>query len=178
MVNRLVNISYFVSFVYSSNNPIKRLSLWSDLISVAIGRSDVWLVMGGFNNVLYTYKRMGSKMVHWRETQPFAECLAGSGLTDLKARGCYFTWVKRGVNGIKKSSKINRALINLEWMGVVPDSIANFLPPGVSGHSPIIVQWNIATNKFYPFRFNNSWPLILGFRDVAKEVWQSTRLCG
>lgn len=113
-------------------------------------------VMGDFNNVLYTYEKIGGEMVHRKETQPFTDCLSISGFIDLKAKGCYFPWVKRGENGNRKSSNIDWALVNLEWMSILPGIIANFLPQGVSYHSPIIVEWSGTTNKFYPFRFNNS----------------------
>lgn len=53
------------------------------------------MVMEYFNNLLYTYDRIGGEQVHLRETEPLVECLANNGLTDLKSKGCCFTWVRR-----------------------------------------------------------------------------------
>lgn len=132
--NSHLDVTFCITFIYASNIPYERLILWDDLKQVSIGRKEAWIALGDFNNVLYSFERLGGEQVHWRETKLFVECITENGLIDLKAKGCYFMWVRRGENGDRKCSKIDRALVNMEWLSPMSDSTANFLSPGVSDH--------------------------------------------
>lgn len=93
------------------------------------------------------------------------------GLVDLKSSRCFYTWNKRGNNANRVWSKIDRILVNLEWLASIQVCSAGFLPPGVSGHSPMIIDWKDRCFKTYPFRFNNKWTLIECFREFIGIEW-------
>lgn len=82
--NSRLNVTFFVTFVYASNSYTERQVLWNDLKEVAFGRMEAWIVLGDFNNVLYSYEWVGGELVHWRETEQFVECVAENGLIHLK----------------------------------------------------------------------------------------------
>lgn len=89
--NSHLNVSFCVTFIYSSNIQNERLILWDDLNHVSIGRNEAWIVLGDFNNVLYSYERIRGEQVYLRETEPFVDCVTENGLADYKVRGCYHT---------------------------------------------------------------------------------------
>lgn len=66
-------------------------------------------------------------------------------------------------------SKIDRVLVNMEWLNCIPDCTANFLPPGVSDHSPAILIWNENPKKVSPFRINNKWTTVSSFRATVEK---------
>lgn len=136
------------------------------------------MVIGDFNSVLYTYERMGGEHVHWRETEPLAKCLTNSRLIDLKSKGCYYTWVRRGESGDRKCSKIDRVVFNMEWLSLVPDCTTNFLQPVVSDHYPILIEWDSAKRRVFPFRYNNRWSLLPSYKEFVTSTWNETLVLG
>lgn len=54
-LNSGVNVTFFVNFVYVMNNSLERLVLWDDLRVSSIGRTEAWITLGDFNNVLNLY---------------------------------------------------------------------------------------------------------------------------
>ncbi|KAF9619288.1 hypothetical protein IFM89_006475 [Coptis chinensis] len=77
---------FHFTVVYTSNKRAERLILWEDLISLKASFSGPWCVVGDFNNALYSHERIGTVLVHPRETTPFANCLNTIGLYEHKSR--------------------------------------------------------------------------------------------
>ncbi|KAF5205863.1 RNA-directed DNA polymerase, eukaryota, Reverse transcriptase zinc-binding domain protein [Thalictrum thalictroides] len=68
-------------------------------------------------------------------------------------------------------TRIDRILINQPWSNMFPCCGAEFLPHGVSDHSPAKLIWHDFTKKAGPFRFSNAWYYLPGFTDLVTEVW-------
>lgn len=66
------------------------------------------MVRGGFNNVLAPAKRVGS-MVSVNETIEFKNCVS-----DLKYKGCFFTWNNKQEGANRIFCKLDRVLCNEE----------------------------------------------------------------
>lgn len=82
------NCEFFRFVIYANNNLQERELLWKDLCDFSPVNTPQ-LVAGDFNNVLYSYERIGGDPVHPRETMPFFDCISSTGLMDLKSQG-YF----------------------------------------------------------------------------------------
>ena len=68
--------------------------------------------------------------------------------------------------------RINRALINPQWLDKFPTAYANYLPSGISDHSPIVI--NIAQTskkKGFPFKFYNYWTSFERFANTVNLSW-------
>lgn len=70
-------------------------------------------------------------------------------------------------------SKIDRAVVNSEWIHIFPLSCAIFLKSGVSYHSPCIVkmgeeQWEGPR----PFRFCEMWKTDPRFKELIEIAWE------
>ena len=60
---------------------------------------------------------------------------------DLRYIGEQFTWSNRRYNREDFSQrKLDRALVNQEWLDKFSDSFAHFQALGISDHSPIVVH--------------------------------------
>ncbi|XP_077222163.1 uncharacterized protein LOC143856007 [Tasmannia lanceolata] len=68
--------------------------------------------------------------------------------------------------------KLDRALVNEEWLCCYPLSLANFKNPGLSDHCPIIIQSleaNVHGSK--PFKFHDMWLEDLSLYEVVDKAW-------
>lgn len=82
--------------------------------------------------------------------------------------------MKRGEYGNRKWSKINRILVNIEWLDIMQECVVNFLPAGVSCHTLTVIEWSVGSKKIYLFKFNNGWNLIKGIREKIETKWEPT----
>ncbi|KAI3472118.1 hypothetical protein Pfo_029606 [Paulownia fortunei] len=79
-------------------------------------------------------------------------------LDDLKAIGLHFTWNSGGDGSIRKFRKLDRVLVNSCWKDYFPLSQAEYLPFGISDHTPI----------FFDF-----WLQHKHFLDLVADIWSS-----
>ncbi|XP_074318450.1 uncharacterized protein LOC141655262 [Silene latifolia] len=139
--------SYWYTCVYGFNDQNMRRELWDNLKSYSDNCNDAWAIGGDFNNVLSFQKRIG----------------------DIKAIGSYFTWNNKQGVGTRRYSRLDRLLVNEEWLRIFPEAFANFLPEGIFDHCPCVVQFGVATQrKKSPFKYYNMWSLFPGFTQL---VW-------
>jgi len=82
---------------------------------------------------------VGGQQVSHAEINALKGCMDACSLFELKQRGCFYTWNNKHVY-----SRIDRLLVNTEWLDVFTKSEATFLPQGVSDHSPVVISfyWN------------------------------------
>lgn len=59
----------------------------------------------------------------------------------------------------------------MEWLKCMPYCTANFLPLGVSDHSPAVLVWNEVPKKVSSFIFNNKWTVVIGFKPMVEKAW-------
>ena len=63
-------------------------------------------------------------------------------------------------------------LVNLVWLDVFAGSEASFLTPGVSDHTPMIVQLGISLHhRALPFKFFNFWVNNPSFLEIVNAAW-------
>lgn len=92
-------------------------------------------------------------------------------LQDIKARGAFYTWSNRSESR-RIMSKLDRCLVNSHWLNSYPQNEAEFLNPGISDHSPIVLSWlpNIPKGPS-PFKFFLTWMKDPEFANVLQSVW-------
>ncbi|XP_075079928.1 uncharacterized protein LOC142165228 [Nicotiana tabacum] len=99
-----------------------------------------WILCGNFNNGLNTENRI-RQPVTAREIQGFQEMINNLQLTPLRSTGWYFTWCNKQPVASRVYSKIDWALGNFQWLKQYRHIEADFLNPGVSDHSPILLRF-------------------------------------
>ncbi|XP_074278443.1 uncharacterized protein LOC141602034 [Silene latifolia] len=129
---RIWSCQFLYTLVYGFNKDKERESLWKSLVSIGKGVDSRWMVCGDFNILMDMNERIGGAEVQWHNVLPMKQMAANCDLTELKSIGAFFTWNNKHENGSKFYSKIDRVLINAEWLNDFPDCYANFLPEGHS----------------------------------------------
>lgn len=133
------NKSFFLTMVYGYNTYVERRSLWTDLGLVSsFASSSPWAVAGDFNSYLHTSESVGSQG-HWTTSmREFKDCILQLGLSDLRYIGANLTWCDSSVH-CRIMRKLDRVIVNDCWLDNFQMSLANFLPRGLSDHSPSAV---------------------------------------
>lgn len=148
------------SFVYAFNHANDRKVLWREMEAVAasaVGNVYPWIVQGYFNVILSSDEH--SRGTHLgagnSAMRDFQDAVRYCGLTDLAQVGSVFTWINRQEeNPISK--KLDRVLVNSQWLSAYPVSFTTFEAGGVSDHLRIWTQLKPAepTNR-KPFKFHS-----------------------
>ncbi|CAI9094645.1 OLC1v1030420C1 [Oldenlandia corymbosa var. corymbosa] len=86
--------------------------------------------------------------------------------------GKLYTWYNNRVGEERVYAKLDRALVNGEWVDTFPDSLVSVQMEGISDHTPLVVQIeNKIQKKATPFKFFNMWSLKDQFRVIVQRSW-------
>ncbi|XP_077249743.1 uncharacterized protein LOC143889425 [Tasmannia lanceolata] len=163
-----------VTMVYAKNAGSDKRILWDDLRVVASSINKPWVVAGDFNIVRFCEERYGGPGPIQGDIEDFNSCIFDCYLSDLKALGHTFSWTNKSAPKNLKLRKLDRALVNEEWLCSYPLSLANFKNPGLSDHCPIIIQ-TLEPNSHdrKPFKFHDMWLEDLSLYEVVEKAWAS-----
>ncbi|XP_074305781.1 uncharacterized protein LOC141641002 [Silene latifolia] len=126
---------WWISMVYGFNRVVDRLPLWHSLQLMHQVVAGPWVVMGDFNSVLAMDERIGSE-ISVAEMRDFQDCVDNCGIGDIPAHGAFFTWNNKQDVGDVVFSRIDRAMVNDEWLIKYPDTLTMFHPEGLFDHCP------------------------------------------
>ncbi|KAK9665053.1 hypothetical protein RND81_14G087100 [Saponaria officinalis] len=163
-------VCFRATFIYASNDAKVREELWSSMVRIS-GLVQSWIILGDFNVVRDVQERISESAPALTDILAFNACLLRCGLDDLKGLGCSLTWTNKQDGNKRVWSKLDRALVNGSWLADYLSSSANFLPSGISDHSPCIVS--IFEDKKRPPRFNflHCWVNHPSYIDVVQSAW-------
>ncbi|XP_074291709.1 uncharacterized protein LOC141618494 [Silene latifolia] len=104
-----------------------------------------WVVLGDFNNVMFANERIG-KIFKDEEMLPFQSTVALCDLQDMKSTGAFFTWNNKQPSETRIFGRIDRVLVNDEWLNKWPDWFARFQP------EVVLAGWNVGAIGTTMFR--------------------------
>ena len=135
-----------------------------------------WIIVGDFNATLSSCEHSRAKdykgdqigMMHFQEVM--TDCM----VTDLPYTWAPFTWWNKRVED-PIGKKLDRALVNSEWLNHYPHSSAQFDAGGVSDHARCVIRTSGTVNQARKtFRFFNCLTEHPDFLATVKEVWDTT----
>ncbi|KAH7834595.1 hypothetical protein Vadar_017721 [Vaccinium darrowii] len=161
---------FSIFVIYGKNLAHDRLPLWFELCSLfPLLGSTAWALMGDFNVVRKPEERVSG--FDAAATTDFNDCLDNLNMEDMVTKGFWFTWTnKRGGLGDNKS-RLDRVLINNEWVDLFSDSEVVGHAPGVSDHCALVLTVLPKKFKACPFRFYNFWMADSRFQDLLISAW-------
>lgn len=151
--------------------------LWQALQVLVEQNQDVCVcIVGDFNTIRFREERVGrSRSFDPRETEKFEDFITQSNLFDVPLRGRFFTWYRP--DGTCKS-KLDRALINEEWIEKWPGVMLKGIDRSTSDHCPILMHNNSKDWGPRPFRFLNVWTTHPNFLPFVEDKWRSYKVEG
>ncbi|XP_070014729.1 uncharacterized protein [Nicotiana sylvestris] len=108
------------------------LSMWQKLRQINSIQQGPWLAMGDFNSVLNSQDRQHGTIIQDVETKDFREFMSDTSMNELPTMGRDYTWTNNHTY-----SRIDRGLVNINWMMTMPDLCIQILEPSFSNHSPL-----------------------------------------
>ena len=165
--------------IYAFNTGAERVQLWEELrgTRAAYGHLALpWILLGDFNVTLASSEH--SRALDYRTDQVgmqhFQEATTDCSVMDLPYTGAMFTWWNKR-EGDPIGKKLDRALVNQEWLTRYPQSCAHFDAGGISGHARCLIRLTGTTNEARkPFRFFNYLTEHNDFLPTIKGVWDTS----
>ncbi|KAK9676789.1 hypothetical protein RND81_11G100900 [Saponaria officinalis] len=152
-----------------SNNAAVRQGLWDSLVHFGASVGP-WIVMGDFNVIRYEWEKISHTPVT-SDLLAFNDCILSCGLDDMNCTGCEYPWHNRQESGSVVYSKLDRVMINNDWSRAFTQTSAQFLPPGLSHHSPSLVTFHGDPLPRKWFSYLNCWADHPNFRDLVLDAW-------
>jgi endonuclease/exonuclease/phosphatase family metal-dependent hydrolase len=162
------DFDWVCSVVYGPHSEESRLLCWEELSSIRQRWAVPWCIVGDFNTI-----RTPSKRLECTRFSPsmhsFSDGIDSHNLIDLPLVGGCFTW-SSGTTPLSMS-RIDRALVSLDWEAHYSDVLLRLLPRPISDHYPLLmVAVGMAGGKS-SFKFENMWLKEEGFVDKVQNWW-------
>ncbi|KAJ8774442.1 hypothetical protein K2173_016888 [Erythroxylum novogranatense] len=183
-IDVLVNVAYlgewrFTGF-YGRPNRNERRESWGLLKDFARQHDYPWLCCGDFNSILGQHEKKGGKLQPNFLMQDFREGIIEAGVSDLPMSGYPFTWDNGREGDDWVEAKLDRFLANDAWRSRFAQSKAAVVEYSSSDHLPIFLQVRLYLPRSASriFRFENSWCLENGCREIVKNIWSDPNISG
>ncbi|XP_074277684.1 uncharacterized protein LOC141601313 [Silene latifolia] len=144
--------TFTFTVVYGSNDDEERNELWEHLRDM--------------------HDQYKGREVTWADIANFRSCVNYCGLTDIKGQGAFVTWNNKQVPASRGFSRIDRFMVNADWLDVYPEGYAHFLPEGLFDHNPCVCYRRLTRmRRKNQFKYYNMWSLAPDFKTVVKDSW-------
>ncbi|XP_077232359.1 uncharacterized protein LOC143869136 [Tasmannia lanceolata] len=161
-----------LSAIYASNDAPERRQLWSSLVGLVPAAPVPWIALGDFNITRFADERWGGADPNTSDMNEFNACIEDCSLLDLRSVGQTLSWTNSSRTGHLKLRRLDRALVNEEWLHGFPISYVHYKNPGLSDHSPIIVSTSpVQSTGGKPFKFHNMWLSDTSLYEVVERAW-------
>ncbi|XP_070014213.1 uncharacterized protein [Nicotiana sylvestris] len=123
-----------VNVVYGKHNIQDRKSIWKDLKGTMNGVNWPSVLMGDFNSIMSIEDRIQGNLVQDVEVRDFKNIVGEVGLIEIRTIGRYYTWTNNTVH-----SRIDRILVNVEWIQKWPQMEGIIMQHEFSDHCPLMI---------------------------------------
>ncbi|XP_074288696.1 uncharacterized protein LOC141613853 [Silene latifolia] len=164
--------TFYLTMIYAFNAGAERAELWNWLNYFALQCPGPWALAVDFNTVIHPDERMGGHTKQ-EDMEEFLNCLGNCGMVDILATGAFFTRNNKQDVEHRKHSRLDRFLINQEWLDMFPNMAAHIHPEGLLDHTPcVICNMHLNNGKARSFKYFNMWSSASAFLPTVQEVWK------
>ena len=125
----------------------KRYISWHLLDSLSTQCNMPWVVMGDFNEILYSDEKLGGAEREAKQMVAFSECLNKCGLVDLGFIRQKYTWCNGRFWGERTKLRLDRVVANKDWMLRFPVARVFHFSMSISDHYLIKLSLKRDQNK-------------------------------
>lgn len=102
-------------------------------------------------------------------------CVQQCALVDMRWQGVHFTWSNKQQVERMVYIKIDRVMVNDEWLKHFPDAFTWFQTAIFLDHALALVHLaRVDNQKKSSFKYNNMWALSSHFSDIVTRIWKVT----
>ncbi|KAF9593955.1 hypothetical protein IFM89_026215 [Coptis chinensis] len=163
--------NFLLTFVHASSSYGIRRQLWQEL-SLLGTSGQAWAVIGDFNIVTSIAERKGGGTPCISAMDDFNHFIHLNALIDSTTSGFKYSWCNKRWGSKHMLQKIDRMLVNQDWLKGNVGWRSKILKRKLSDHSPI-VGWNTCIPKPHniPFQFRKAWLSHDTLREVVADSW-------
>ncbi|KAL8557496.1 hypothetical protein ACS0TY_004798 [Phlomoides rotata] len=163
--------------VYAPCSYTEKKGVWDTIRLVIDQNSEACIcVVGDFNAIRSPEEGVGrGEGGDPRNMVKFDDFISLYNLMDMPLSSRTFTWYRP--DGTCKT-KLDRMLVNSEWIARWPDQVLNGLSRTLSDHCPIYMESARKNWGPRPFRFINAWVKHPNFKDFFESKWCSYQVHG
>lgn len=156
------------------NNP----NIWNEIEEFLEPQDMPVCILGDFNAIMSTNEKRGGVGALSADNRRFRAWIHSNGLVDLGHHGPAYTWSNKQGARSYVSSRLDRALANIQWTVQNPESAVFHLPRFNSDHLPVLLRTNPKrARKMSTFRCESWWVLKPGFKEVCEKAAEQGGNC-
>jgi hypothetical protein len=152
-----------------------KFKTWDKLRELSVSQNLPWIVIGDFNEILFSHEKEGGNPRPLSCMQAFQDALTDCELEDLGYSGNNFTW-KRG----RIRERLDRAVANGAWNIMHPGAVLQHLEYTRSDHHPILLdtdyQQTVVDHSKKSKKFEARWLHEKGFREMVEKTWSNASM--
>jgi hypothetical protein len=152
--------------IYGEPHWEDKYKTWNGIRHLHAQSSLPWVLIGDFNEILYSHEKEGGNPRPQQFMQAFRDVLYDCNLEDLGFSGDKFTW-----RGGRICERLNRALANDAWLAMHPHASLHHLDSMRSDHRSILLETEVqpeVTTKGSP-KFQAKWLREESFHTVVEQ---------
>lgn len=161
--------------VYGPFTKEDRECLWEEFGAIRGLWGEPWCVGGDFNVILSQGERSRQGRIS-PAMRRFAQVMNDLELVDLPLQGGTFTWSGGFQN--QAWARLDRFMVSPSWLDQFRNVTQKRLSRPISDHFPIIIEGGGIKRGPVPFRFENMWLKVEGFKDLLRSWWQGMSVSG
>ncbi|CAI9108335.1 OLC1v1007905C1 [Oldenlandia corymbosa var. corymbosa] len=151
-------------------------------VKITEGRRNVTgkrIMMGDFNCMRKAEERIGGTYGISPDTE-FNKMIETNKLWEMKVNGGRFTWSNKQLGDMRILSRIDRIMVNEEWLQKFPEAYANVLPAGISDRNAFLIRWGdqvyASRNGYNSGFYKKAWSIVEeDVCDVVLEFFKTGR---
>uniref|UniRef100_A0A803PIJ1 Reverse transcriptase domain-containing protein n=1 Tax=Cannabis sativa TaxID=3483 RepID=A0A803PIJ1_CANSA len=159
--------------VYGPPYDDEKAWFWEEFTSYVSKEEEPWAVMGDLNVNLNREDKMGGRRFLEKDGKILQSFLDYTGGVDLGFKGCKYTWLNKRFNGGLIRERIDRVIVNTEWLSGCPNGGVHNLPIVASDHGPLILDTKMKKGRgSRVFHFYEAWLRESSCKEVIMDTWK------
>ena len=99
-----------------------------------------WLYIGDFNMILSQFEKYDGRLYACSSNDLFHSFLDSFGMVDLGFSSNPFTWSNKRQDHHLIKERIDRGIVNSQWIHLFPHFFVHHLPTQIFDHNPILLN--------------------------------------
>ncbi|XP_062005939.1 uncharacterized protein LOC133723125 [Rosa rugosa] len=151
---------------------------WSSWNNRGSGEDIPWLVIGDLNEILGPFEREGGALWNPNRRHYLRSFMNINSLLDIGYKGQRFTWARKQGDTIVLQERLDRCLVDKNWLLGWPETNLTHLTRIGLDHSPILFNTNpILQRPKAGFKFEASWVDEVETAPIIEQCWLSNLFC-
>ncbi|KAH0990014.1 hypothetical protein GBA52_001497 [Prunus armeniaca] len=176
ILDDLTGVQLRCSYFYGPPYREEKDPFWRGVSNLGVDVSVPWVCVGDFNEMLWHHEKLGGAPWCNSRIRYLRNFLNDHDLIDLSHVGQTFTWARVDDGVITIQERLDRALVNTNWMEVWPNSRVVHMPRVGSDHCPLILECVPPSNRARRlFKFELAWAENPECVEIVNRGWREGR---